>query len=126
MTEGAQRTGWKPMSLGFAAIAGGFALSFLGFGLLWAGTPWAYQLLMFFPFLALAFAVTRVGRFGSQACLLIVCGALPLGTVIPMFRDTNDSHATSILVVCGWAAGIAAGYYLGKKRKPEPVGDLPS
>ena len=55
------------MSLGFAAIAGGFALSFLGFGLLWAGTPWAYQLLMFFPFLALAFAVTRVGRFGSQA-----------------------------------------------------------
>jgi len=106
------------MVLGFAAIAGGFVLSFLGFGLLWVGTPWEYQLLMVLPFLALSFAVTRIGSAGEQGCLLIVCGALPLGTVIPMFRDQNDSHAMSILIVCGWAAGIAAGYYLGKKWKP--------
>lgn len=106
------------MVLGFAAIAGGFVLSFLGFGLLWVGTPWEYQLLMVLPFLALSFAVTRIGSAGEQDCLLIVCGALPLGTVIPMFRDQNDSHAMSILIVCGWAAGIAAGYYLGKKWKP--------
>lgn len=112
------------MVLGFAAIAGGFALSFLGFGLLWAGTPWEYQLLMVLPFLVLSFAVTRTGSAGNQAWLLIVCGALPLGMVIPMFRDKNDSHVMSVLIVCGWAAGIAAGYYLGKKGKPGPVRDL--
>lgn len=126
MAEDAPRTQWKPMVLGLAAIAGGFALSFLGFGLLWVGTPWAYQLLMGLPFLALSFAVTRAGSPGNQGWMLIVCGAMPLGMVIPMFRDKNDSHAMSILIVCGWAAGIAAGYYLGKRGQPEPSRDLSS
>ena len=121
MTDAAQRTNWKPMALGLSAIAGGFALSFLGFGLLWIGTPWEYQFLMLLPFLLLAFAVTRFGRSGNQTYLLVVCGASPLGMLIPMFRDKNDSHAMSVLIVCGWAAGIVAGYFLGRKRKQEAL-----
>lgn len=117
MTDGAQQTNWKPIVLGLSAIAGGFALSFLGFGLLWIGTPWVYPFLMDLPFFALSFAVTRIGTAGNQACLLIVCGASPLGMVIPMFRDNNDSHVMSVLIVCGWAAGIVAGYYLGKEGR---------
>lgn len=117
MTDGAQQTNWKPIVLGLSSIEGGFALSFLGFGLLWIGTPWAYQFLMVLPFFALSFAVTRIRTVGNQACLLIVCGASPLGMVIPMFRDNNDSYVMSGLIVCGWAAGIAAGYYLGKEGK---------
>ena len=116
MTDDAQQTNWKPMVLGLSAIAGGFALSFLGFGLLWVGAPWAYQALMFFPFLVLSFAVTRIGRAGNRTCVFIICGASPLGMVVLGFRDSNDSHVMSVLMVCGWAAGIAAGYYLGKKR----------
>lgn len=109
-----QQTGWKKVSIILLALIGGFFLSFLGFGLLWSGIPWHFQLLMFFPFLLLAWAISRWNQGFVDGCILIVLGAAPLGTLIMRFRDNNDSHLMSVLIVVSWLIGIAAGYFLAK------------
>jgi hypothetical protein len=98
------------------ALAGGFALSFVGVGVLWIGTPWAYQMLMFIPFLLLAFAITVTSPAGDHAFLLVIAGAAPIGALLTLFRDRNDSHLMSILVVCAWLAGTLAGQQLAAMR----------
>jgi len=105
----------------FFALAGGFGLSFAGLGALWAGAAWPYEALMFFPFLLLAIAISRTGPPRDKLFLLIIVGAYPIGHVITMFRDKNDSHLMPILIVCLWLLGILAGHYLAAKvlRKPE-------
>ena len=92
------------------ALAGGFGLSFLGLGLLWIGTPWPIQALMAVPYFILTWALTR-GASGAANQLLtfVLTGAAPLGGLIMMFRDKNDSHLNSILTVAAWAAGAALG-----------------
>jgi hypothetical protein len=102
------------------ALVGGFALSFLGLGVLWIGTPWPYQALMLFPFLWLAFAITRAGSAGDRVFVLILVGAAPIGGVMTMFRDRNGSHLGSILVVCAWLAGVLAGQQLAARRTRMP------
>ena len=94
------------------AVSGGMTLSVVAFGVLWAGTPWHLQALMFCPFLLLAFAVTRSSPTVDNSYRLIMFGALPLGTIMMMFRDSNDSHLSSILTVCAWLAGTLAGHWL--------------
>ena len=54
---------WRHGLLTVVALLGGFALSFVGLGVLWVGVPWTYQMLMFFPFLLLALAVMLLGRY---------------------------------------------------------------
>ncbi len=92
------------------ALSGGFGLSFLAFGLLWIGTPWPAQALMAVPYFVLTWALTR-GAPGAANQLLtfVLCGAAPLGLLITRFRDKNDSHLFSILIVCAWVAGAVAG-----------------
>lgn len=98
------------------ALVGGFALSFLGLGVLWIGTPSPYQALMLIPFLLLAFAITWTGDVADRLFVLILVGAAPIGGVMTMFRDKNDSHLASILVVCTWLAGTLAGQQLAARR----------
>jgi hypothetical protein len=100
------------------ALVGGFGLSFLALGVLWIGVGWMYQLLMTIPFLLLAFAITRSGDAGDRLSWLIVLGAAPIGWLLTLFRDKNDSHLMSLLVVCAWLAGTLAGMALGAKRRP--------
>lgn len=99
------------------ALAGGFGLSFLALGLLWIGTPWPFQALMGVPFFVLTWLLAR-GAPGSANQLLtfVLTGAAPLGLLITQFRDKNDSHLNSVLIVVCWFAGAALGRYLVRKR----------
>ena len=94
------------------AIAGGFALSFVGFGILWAGAPWHFQALMFFPFAALAFATSCFSSAPNRHFLSVILGAAPLGTLLLMFRDKSGSHLMPVLIATSWLAGCLAGYGL--------------
>lgn len=107
---------WKQVIVLVAALVGGFVLSFVGFGVLWAGARWTYQLLMFFPFLLFTFAIKRLGGHA----LLILIGAIPIAAILVQARDKDDSHLMSILLVVAWAMGILLGDYLSDRfsRKP--------
>lgn len=107
---------WKQGVWSAVALVGGFALSFVGFGVLWAGAPWHYQLLMFFPFLLLAFAITR---FGGNT-LLVLLGAMPVGALLLQFRDKDNSHVMSFVVVGAWVAGTLIGHYVGGRLRKQP------
>ncbi|PXW89889.1 hypothetical protein C8R34_10346 [Nitrosomonas sp. Nm84] len=100
--------------IGLLALIGGFLLSFVGFGVLWSGISWHYQLIMFLPFLLLSLALTRWGKGAPDSFILILCGAAPLGILITQFRDNNDSHLLPILMVSSWLIGIFSGYFLAK------------
>lgn len=108
------RSGWKKAGIILLALIGGFLLSFLGFGLLWSGIAWHFQLLMCFPFLLLAWVISHWNRAAVESCASIVLGAAPLGILITQFRDNNDSHLMPVLIVVSWLIGIAAGYFLTK------------
>lgn len=98
------------------AMAGGAALSFFGMGILWIGTPWPLQALMFFPFLGLTAILTRTDPEKRSWALEAIAGAGPLGLLLMRFRDANDSHLKPILIVCAWAAGAwLGGRAFGKK-----------
>ena len=112
--ESDHRKNWKKILVFLLALAGGFLLSFVGFGVLWSGIPWHYQLIMFFPFLLLSFAISRWNKGTVGGCIFILCGAAPLGILITQFKDSNDSHLMPILIVLGWLIGITSGYFLAK------------
>lgn len=109
-----QQRSWNKMGIIFLALVGGFLLSFLGFGLLWSGISWFLQLLMFFPFLLLAWAISRWNKGLIDGCAGIFLGAAPLGILFTQFRDNNDSHLMPVLMVVSWLIGIGAGYFLAK------------
>jgi|GEM_PF-3283379 len=108
------QSNWKIILVILSALVGGFLLSFIGFGVLWSGAPWHFQLLMAFPFLLLSFIVFHWGKGAIDNCILILLGAAPLGMLMTQFRDTNGSHLMPILVVFSWILGIISGYFLGK------------
>ncbi|WP_090721028.1 lysophosphatidic acid receptor [Nitrosomonas sp. Nm166] len=108
------RSNWKKILIILLALIGGFLLSFLGLGLLWSGIPWHYQVLMFFPFFLLSFALSRWSAGAITACIFILCGAAPLGALMVQFRDINNSHLMTSLIVLSWLIGIASGYFLAK------------
>lgn len=108
------RNRWEKVLVIVMALAGGFLLSFIGFGVLLSGVPWHYQLIMFLPFLLLSFALTHRGKGALDSCFFILCGAAPLGILITQFRDHNDSHLLPILMVSSWLVGIISGYFLAK------------
>jgi len=112
--ESNHRSHWKAMSIILASLIGGFLLSFLGFGLLWSGIAWHFQLIMMLPFLLLSYGVFRWSKGSIGSCAFIFIGAAPLGILISQFRDTNGSHLMPILVVFSWIIAILAGYFLGK------------
>lgn len=113
--EGAQKKSWKTLALPLVALAGGFILSFVALGALWIGTPWHYQALMLFPFLALSFAMARAGGAnGNGLLLLVIVGALPIGALVSLFRDKDGSHLMPILMVGAWVAGAWLGRYLAR------------
>lgn len=95
--------------LGAAALLGGLALSLLGMGLLWAGAGWGWQLLVGLPFLGLGYGVARAGGRDEAVSLLVIVGAAPLGMMVMMFRDRDDSHLLPVLTVLSWLAGAVAG-----------------
>lgn len=97
------------------ALGGGFALSFAAFGVLWIGTPWPRQALMSLPFLVLSYFVSKGEDPGDGNFLLVLCGALPLGSIIVRFRDKNDSHLMPIMIAASWLAGILIGRLLVRK-----------
>lgn len=100
------------------ALFGGFILSFLGIGALWVGLSWQYQMLMFFPFLMLAFGIKRFG--GNVVHILI--GALPVASILVQFRDKQNSHLMPILIVITWLLGMLLGHYLGGRLFRRPNG----
>lgn len=106
------QTGWN-----VGGLVAGFGLSFLAFGLLWIGVPWKYQLLMFFPFLVLAFVIRR---FGTSSYTMLL-GMLPIAAILVQFRDKDDSHVMPIALVCAWAVAILLGNYLAVRAKAEKV-----
>lgn len=108
------RGNWNKILVIVSALIGGFLLSFIGFGVLWSGISWHYQLIMFLPFLLLSFVLTRWGKRALDSCFFILCGAAPLGILITQFRDNNDSHLLPILMVSSWLIGIISGYFLAK------------
>ncbi|MGZ3649862.1 MAG: hypothetical protein ACXVB9_01780 [Bdellovibrionota bacterium] len=103
-----------------AGILGGFALSFLGIGVMWIGLPPLAQFGMAALFCGAAFLLSRFAKQGSFALTTLLIGATPLGAILVQFRDKNDSHLLSILLVCGWMAGAAAGAWLGSPKAPKP------
>lgn len=105
---------WKNILIVLFALAGGFLLSFLGFGLLWSGIPWHFQLIMAVPFLLLSYAVFRWSKGNTGFCIFAFIGAAPLGMLMTQLRDTNGSHLMPTLVVVSWLLGLTAGCYLGK------------
>lgn len=113
---------WKNILIILFALAGGFLLSFLGFGLLWSGIPWHFQLIMAVPFLLLSYAVFRWSKGNIGFCAFVVIGAAPLGMLMTQFRDTNGSHLMPILVMVSWLLGLTAGCYLGKLSRGTPSG----
>lgn len=112
--ESNHRSNWKAMLIILVALIGGFLLSFLGYGLLWSGITWHFQLIMLLPFLLLSYAVFLWSKGSTGPFAFILIGAAPLGILISQFRDTNGSHLMPILVVFSWIIGILAGYYWGK------------
>ncbi len=112
--ESNHRSNWKAMLIILVALIGGFLLSFLGYGLLWSGIAWHFQLIMLLPFLLLSYAVFLWSKGSTASCAFILIGAAPLGILISQFRDTNGSHLMPILVVFSWVIGILSGYYWGK------------
>ena len=122
-----QQSGWKKTGIALLALAGGFFLSFLGFGLLWSGIPWHFQLLMFFPFLLLTWVISRCNQGAVDGCVCILLGAAPLGILIMQFRDNNDSHLLPVLMVICWLIGVIAGFFLAKisvNSNSEPSDDM--
>jgi hypothetical protein len=103
------------------ALLGGFALSFVGLGVLWAGAPWPYQALMFFPFLLLALAIKR---FGGRVVHVLI-GAIPIALLLVQFRDKEGSHLMPILVVIAWMLGMLLGHRLGTPDMPHPAAPRP-
>lgn len=127
--ESNHRRHWKKIGVALLAMIGGFLLSFIGFGVLWSGISWHYQMLMFFPFLLLSYAVSRWSARAIDACIFTLCGTAPLGILMTQFRDTNDSHLMPILVVLSWLLGIISGYFLTKilpVPQSESSKDIPS
>lgn len=107
----------KKMLLNFLAAAGGFGLSFVGLGLLWIGTPWALQALMFLPFFVLSYVIDRALKDPDNLGFVpIILGALPLGGFIPMFRTPDGSHLPAIGIIASWAAGVFAGRYIARRK----------
>jgi hypothetical protein len=95
-------------TVGFAA---GFILSFIALGVMWIGTAWSYQFMMFVPFLLIALIL---GRFGG-ASLHMLIGIAPIGVFFVQFRDNNNSHIFPILLVCTWGIAIVLGHYLAMR-----------
>ncbi len=92
-----------------AGVGAGFVLSFMALGVLWIGTPWPYQFLMFAPFLLIAYVFRRFGSTVYPLCL----GAAPLAMLFVQFRDARKSHLLPILLVASWALAIWLGHFLG-------------
>lgn len=111
---------WKQTLSMVLALAGGFVLSNVGFGLLWAGAGWPYQFLMALPFLALGLGTAR---FVGPWALLALVGALPVGSLMVRFRDSSGSHLMAILIVGSWVVGTGLGVYLGHRSKTKPSAD---
>lgn len=95
-----------------SALAGGLILSFIGFGLLWAGASWPYQFGMLVPFLVLAFFLARRSLVAAYG---VLAGAAPIAIIIVQFRDNDNSHLMPVLVVAGWIAGTLLGHFLGRR-----------
>lgn len=93
------------------AIALGAALSFLGLGVLWIGTPWPAQALMLIPFFGATAALRRTDPNRRDWTVPVILGAAPLGALITRFRDPSGSHLFPVLIVCAWAAGAWAGSF---------------
>ncbi len=119
--ESNHRNNWKETLIILLALAGGFLLSFLGFGLLWSGISWSMQLIMIVPFFLLSYGLYRWSSNATLSCFFIFIGTAPLGLLITRFRDTNDSHLMPILIVSGWMIGILAGFYFGKLSQKPPT-----
>jgi hypothetical protein len=97
---------------GFWTLSGviaGLVLSVAALGVLWIGTPWSYQFLMFAPFLLVAFLLRRYGRTSYPMLL----GIVPVAALFVQFRDGNNSHLFPILLVATWGLAILLGHYLG-------------
>ena len=112
--ETTRQSHWKEVMMILMVLVSGFLLSFIGFGILWSGIAWHYQMLMFFPFLGLSWIVFRWRKGALDACVSLCLGAAPVGILMTQFRDTNGSHLMPILVVLTWILGVLGGYFLGK------------
>lgn len=99
------------------ALFSGFALSFLGLGILWVGTPWHWQVWMGLPFALLAFVLCRWSEVAGVAAVAMLIGAAPIGSLLAMFRDSDNSHFKSYVVILSWAIGLLLGYALARATR---------
>lgn len=96
-------------------LIGGFALSFLGVGLLWVGLKTPIQCTNAILFFLLSYLLTKFLKKSNIVFGIIVAGAAPLASILVRFRDSEGSHLMPFLVVTSWAAGTFLGSKIGSR-----------
>jgi hypothetical protein len=92
----------------------GGALSFLGFGLFFAGlNPWI-QIVVAITFLTASYITFKPSKLPTYA---LMAGAGPLAALLTLFRDKNDSHFIGTSIALSWLFAVLAGSWLASKKK---------
>ena len=87
-------------------LAAGFGLSFLSLGILWTGVNQWIQTVVTIGFFGVSYFIAGKSKNAVSTLLL---GAVPVGGMLLLFRDKNDSHLLSIMIVSSWfVAALAA------------------
>jgi hypothetical protein len=99
-------------------ILGGFALSFLGFGLMWIGLSLYVQgAILALLFFAFTFGLGK----GLRDARLVFCfpalGAAPVAGLFVQFRNSEGSHLGAVLLVTCWGLGALVGAWLGARPR---------
>lgn len=100
--------------ISFLAVFSGFALSFASFGIFWTGVN---QWLQTAPALIFFIFSYFLSKKIPNAFTYLLLGATPLGGILMMFRDKNDSHALGISIVASWVAASFLAFLLATKSK---------
>lgn len=94
-------------------VFAGALLSFLNFGILWAGVNQWLQSLVAFAFFLVSYFVTKSKKGQSLYMLL---GTAPLYGLLVQFRDQNDSHLLGITISASSVVALLLGLWLGQRK----------
>jgi hypothetical protein len=103
------------------AILLGGVLSFLSIGLIWTGINQWSQAVITLLFFGLSFFASKKTQFDPRVLGAILIGAAPLGGIVTLFRDKNNSHLLGFAIVASWI--IAS--YLGARRPAKANNSVP-
>lgn len=105
----------KTNALVLLSVIGGFALSFLGLGLLWIGIPFPVQFAHAALFFLLTYTISKTIKNPNSVSVAVIAGATPIASLFVRFRNNEDSHLFPILIVLSWLLGTLLGAVLSKK-----------